>query len=141
MTFEPLLFNLEISVGFVLYNLVPTFIVFAILNVFGILVVYIAQIRGKLVQLLNENIKLLDRMHEGLMVISEKDLCLQFANRPAIAVLKQLPLTEALEKDNQLINPKVTPPPFPIDLTDLEKPIFKSSKVSVKGLNTSNNDS
>ena len=40
------------------------------------LLVYIAKIRGRLVQLLNENLKLLDRMHEGLIVISEKDLCL-----------------------------------------------------------------
>ena len=79
-----------------LSNLGSSLIVFAIFTFFGILTVYIEQIRSKLAQLLNENLKLLDRMHEGLIVISEKDLCLKFASRPAIAVLKQLPQIELL---------------------------------------------
>ena len=88
MTLEPLIYNLDITVGFVLNNLAISLALFASLNLFCMLLTYIAHIKGKLVKLLNENLKLLDRMHEGLIVISEKELCLQFASRPAIAVLK-----------------------------------------------------
>jgi len=51
-------------------------------------ITHIAEIRYKLGKLLAENLKLLDGMHEGLIVISEKDYSLKFASRPAIAVLK-----------------------------------------------------
>ena len=54
------------------------------------IVTYITQIRGKTVKLMDENISLFDRMHEGLIVISEADLSLKFASRPAVALLKQL---------------------------------------------------
>ena len=117
--------------GFVLYSLVPTLVVFVILNIFGIMLVYIAQIRGRLVQLLNENLKLLNKMHEGLMVISEKDLCLQFASKPAIAVLKQMPLKTC----SQDISSTKDASPILIDLKDLEKQIFKESRVSVNNQN------
>ena len=36
-------------------------------------VTYIAQIRGKMSQLLIENLSLLNKMHEGIIVVSEKD--------------------------------------------------------------------
>lgn len=36
-------------------------------------VTYIAQIRGKMSQLLIENLNLLNKMHEGIIVVSEKD--------------------------------------------------------------------
>ena len=62
--------------GFVLKNLVSSLAVFAAFTVFSMLAIYIEHIRAKLVQVLAENLKLLDRMHEGLIVISEKDLCL-----------------------------------------------------------------
>ena len=44
--------------------------------------------------IISENFALLDRMHEGLIVISEADKSLQFATRPAIALLKSLPETD-----------------------------------------------
>ena len=76
MTQQPVLFNLEITVGFVLTNIASSLEVLAVFTLFGTLAVYIEKINAKLVQLLDENIKLLDKMHEGLIVISEKDLCL-----------------------------------------------------------------
>ena len=45
-------------------------------------------------KLMSENFALFDRMHEGLIVISETDKSLQFATRPAIALLKSLPETD-----------------------------------------------
>ena len=76
ITFEPLIYNLDITVGFVFNNLALTIGIFAVTNLFCMLLIYVARIKGKLVELLCENLKLLDRMHEGLIVISEKDLCL-----------------------------------------------------------------
>ena len=37
--------------------------------------------------LIIENLKLLDKMHEGLIVVSEKDRKLQFSSRPASQLL------------------------------------------------------
>ena len=51
-------------------------------------VTYIAIIRGKNNQLIEENLKLLDKMHEGLIVVTEKDLAIKFANKPARRLLK-----------------------------------------------------
>ena len=45
-------------------------------------------------KIMNENFSFLDGMHEGLIVISEADKSLQFATRPAIALLKSLPETD-----------------------------------------------
>ena len=37
-----------------------------------------------------ENMKLIDKMHEGIIVVSEKDHDIKFANKPAISLLKQV---------------------------------------------------
>lgn len=36
-----------------------------------------------------ENVKLLDKMHEGLVVLQKEDLGLQFASEPAISLMKK----------------------------------------------------
>ena len=46
------------------------FISCAILSMF---LTYIGQVRSKMRHLITENFKLLDKMHEGLLVVSEKD--------------------------------------------------------------------
>ena len=38
--------------------------------------------------LMIENVNLLDKMHEGLIVLSQADMSLRFANRPAVQLLK-----------------------------------------------------
>ena len=55
------------------------------------LLAYIARIRGKLSYLVIENMNLLNKMSEGLIVLSESDLSLQFASLPAVRLMKQLP--------------------------------------------------
>ena len=49
---------------------------------------YIVRIRGKLGQLVIENLNLLNKMHEGLILIDETDMNLKFASMPAINLLK-----------------------------------------------------
>lgn len=55
-------------------------VLFGIVSIAGMAVTYIAQIRGKMSQIFNENLNLLNKMHEGIVVVSEKDRILQFAS-------------------------------------------------------------
>ena len=57
----------------ILASLVATLLLFMVNCMFGMLVTYVVQLKGKMSQLMIENLKLLDKMHEGLIVISEKD--------------------------------------------------------------------
>ena len=75
---------------------------FAIVSSMGMVITYIGQIRNKMSRLLKENLKLLDKMHEGLIVVSESGKSLKFASRPAIALIKQLPKSEAVRSESQL---------------------------------------
>ncbi len=52
---------------------------------------YITQIKSELVELMNENISLFNKMHEGVVVVSEKDQKLQFVSKPTVNLLKQEP--------------------------------------------------
>ena len=89
----PLLYNEEWSMGMVLGKLMNGFFCFTILTILNMLLMYIAQIRSKLAQLIFENLNLLDGMHEGLIVLSAEsdDKELQLASRPAIRLIQQLP--------------------------------------------------
>jgi len=71
----------------VIGKLLNSIVLFGIVAIAGMVVTYIAQIRGKMSQLLNENLNLLNKMHEGIVVVSEKDRSLQFASLPAVRLL------------------------------------------------------
>ena len=61
-------------------KLLNSMVLFGIVSIAGMAVTYIAQIRGKMSQIFNENLNLLNKMHEGIVVVSEKDRILQFAS-------------------------------------------------------------
>ena len=63
------------------------FICFFMMNGLNICFMYIVQIRSKLSQLINENLNLLDKMHEGLIVLSSSDMELKLASRPAVRLI------------------------------------------------------
>ena len=84
----PILFNEELNFFGVLSKLFNVVSLLIFITVIGMLVTYIAHIKGKMNQLMVENLNLLDRMHEGLIVVSEKDRNLKFASDPAIRLLK-----------------------------------------------------
>ena len=91
---HPLVYSEDITVGMVIGKLLNSFCLFGIASIAGMVVTYIAQIRGKMSQLLNENLNLLNKMHEGIVVVSEKDRSLQFASQPAVRLLNQQPSNE-----------------------------------------------
>ena len=72
--------NENINVPFVIGKLLNSIFLFLICSIIGMVVTYIAQIRGKMSQLLIENLNLLNKMHEGIIVVSEKDQSLKFAS-------------------------------------------------------------
>ena len=96
---------------------VDIFYVFALNTILSLLLTYIAHLRGKMSKLMVENLNLLNKMHEGLIVVSEKDKIVKFASKPAINLLKQMPLTNYTE-DGQRVDMKLDP-------ADLDKPQFK----------------
>ena len=60
----------------------------------GVLIVYITQIRAKLVMLLIGNLSLFDKMHEGIIVLARKDKSLKFTSEPAVRLLKKQSSTD-----------------------------------------------
>jgi len=64
-------------------------IIFSFLSIFSMIITYIAQNRGKMNFLIIENINLLDKMHEGLVLVDEQDMDLKFATIPAVTILTQ----------------------------------------------------
>ena len=49
----------------------------------GACIVYISQLQTKLVKTSTENIKVLDRMHEGVLIFSKETQSVIFCNEPA----------------------------------------------------------
>ena len=84
----PVLFNEEFNFFGVLSKLFNVASLLLFITLLGMLVTYIAQIKGKMNQLMIENLNLLDKMHEGLIVVSEKERNLKFASNPAVRLLK-----------------------------------------------------
>ena len=86
----PLTFDLEnqwtLGRQFAILNIFTTSFIF--ITTISMLLAYVARIRGKLSYLVIENMNLLNKMHEGLIVLSESDLNLQFASLPAVRLIK-----------------------------------------------------
>lgn len=68
-------------------KLLNGFWAFVILTIFCMTLTYIARIKWNLENVIDENINLFDRMHEGLVLVSEKERNLMFASRPAVELL------------------------------------------------------
>lgn len=99
------------------------FAVFTLCSLIGMLATYVAQNEGKMMKsVTNGNLDLFKNMREGLIVISEEERNLEFASRPAIALLKQLP-------KNKLEFSKSLDPALDtkIEQSDMHKPLFQLS--------------
>ena len=56
-------------------------------------------IKGQMSELMKENLNLLNKMHEGLIVLSEKDDSLQVVNKPALNLLNKIPNVDLSSSD------------------------------------------
>ena len=74
---------------------------------------------------MTENLRLLDRMHEGSIVISEENRKLQFASKPAMRYLKQQPESNnnnSSKKQSQNNQTDAIDDEIKLDQNDLYKP-------------------
>jgi len=79
--------------------LTQTMFCFSVLTTMSMLITYVVRIRGKMGYLFFENINLLNKMNEGLIVVDESDRSLKFANIPAVQLMKYHSATE--KQDNE----------------------------------------
>ena len=74
--------------GFLASKILNSLFLFGITTVMSMTITYIAQIRSQINKLVIENSNLFNKMHEGLVVVSEKDKSIKYASKPAIRLLK-----------------------------------------------------
>ena len=72
----PIMYNEIWSFSMVFAKILNALFCFTILTIISMLVTYIAMLRSKMNQLMKENLNLLDKMHEGLVVLSQVDMSL-----------------------------------------------------------------
>ena len=93
-------------------------------------ITYIVRIRAKMSYLLVQNLNLLNKMHEGLIVVEESDMDLKFANTPAINLINQLPSKKVFpsidDSKNRSHEQTVT-----ISQEDLSKTLFTQATLSL----------
>ena len=105
---------------------------FVFLSTSSMIITYIVRIRGKMAYLVIENLNLLNKMHEGLIVVDEDNLSLQFASMPAVNLIKQstnsTTIAANLDQSNQ------DGLKSSIQQDDLSLPIFTPTKMSLKAV-------
>ena len=80
--------------------------------------------------LMIENLNLLNKMNEGLIVVAEEDQSLKVVNKPAKSLLKQ---TKSTMKDGSDSNKII------VDQNDMNKPLFNLNQETVRNINDSEN--
>ena len=78
------------------------------------MITYISQLQLRLRTFNLENIKLLDGMHEGLLILSTKNKKVMFCNKPSQKLLKGVlqtqEKTETTDESSRLLGPQVFNP-------------------------------
>ena len=85
----PFMYNLERTPAYISTCVWECLILFFMCTNFSMNFTYLANLKVKISNLLEENLKLLNSMHEGLIVISKDDRTLKFANKSAVHYLKK----------------------------------------------------
>lgn len=67
---------------------------------------YVLEMRGSILDLIEENFNLVRRMEQGLIVLNDSDSKIDFANKPALDILKEKPIKDDLETDFTVQDPK-----------------------------------
>ena len=133
----PIIYKEVWSFGMLIGKILNAIMLFIILTILSMLITYVASIRSKINHLIQENLSLLDRMHEGLLVLSENNMQLRFASKPAIQLLNsdksdefKKKVTHSLEqslKSDNAFNKLI------IGDAHMNNPIFIPTKASLNG--------
>ena len=87
-------------------------------------VTYIAVLKGRLANLVHENVGLLNKMNEGLIVLSQDQLTPVFASKPAIRILKE-------KNDFTIDNSDVSILQQNVGMADFQKKMFGATNYSL----------
>ena len=123
---RPYMFEDELTLSACFNKTVAVLTVFVMSSIFGMFITYTSQIRLKLSTYHNSNLSLLNRMQEGLVVLTDDKKEVQFANNTAISLIKQL---FQREKGNQSEHDQSNLEP--LNEQDLNRKIFTPSKASL----------
>lgn len=83
----PILLN-KVRVGFIVSNAFLAALYVVVTCLVAAVIFYISKLHLKLASINIENVKLLDGMHEGLLIISKRDRQTMFCNFPAQKIIK-----------------------------------------------------
>ena len=81
--YESYLYMVKLTVPIILLKLALVFGVFVLNSLLAIIVIYISSMHTRMKIFNLENIKLLDGMHEGLLILSKSTSASIFCNKPA----------------------------------------------------------
>lgn len=65
------IYNQDLSFTLIFSKLINSLWTFVILITYGMILTYIVQIKSQLVDLMQEKIQLLDKLHEGVVIVEE----------------------------------------------------------------------
>ena len=83
----PVVYMEEISGNDFIHKLLINVGQFTVTTILSMIFLYISQLHANMKIVIDQNLKLLDGMHEGLLVVSKKDKDLLFCNKPAQKLL------------------------------------------------------
>ena len=133
----PTLYNEEMDFSLIFAKILNTFFCFIVLTIMGMMVTYIAQIRGKLTSLIAERLTLFDKMHEGLILLDAIDNSLIMASQPAAHLLKKGYAQQQPQRLNEssFCGPQAARQE--LVEADMLVPLFKPQSVTINKLNQS----
>lgn len=70
---QPVLFLKPLDFGFVSINLIIVLIYFLVTTILSMIFIYISELHKEMHTTNTENVKLLNGMHEGLLILSKSD--------------------------------------------------------------------
>jgi len=93
---QPVLFLKPLSLKYVSFTLMIVLIYFIVTTILSMVFVYISELHTEMHTTNRENVKLLDGMHEGLLILSKSNQKVMFCNSPAEKLIKNF-----LRKQNE----------------------------------------
>ncbi len=66
-----IIYNQDLKLALVFRKLINSLWTFVLLTIYGMILTYIVQIKSQLVDLMQEKIQLLDKLHEGVIIVEE----------------------------------------------------------------------
>ena len=80
---SPIIFKIPLTFSEVFSKMSLTFLLFIGSIFLAVMIMYVSKLHGRMSVTITENMRLLDGMHEGLLILSKEKQGIMFCNRPA----------------------------------------------------------